>query len=61
MCVKLYGAGNFVLMADPEKEQRFVEEVQKKSGKCNRLISFFFKKELETVMSVKKKGEINEN
>lgn len=61
MATILYGAGNFVLMSDPEKEQRFVKEVLEKSGKCNRLISFFFKKELETVMLVKRKGIKDEN
>lgn len=48
----LYGAGNFVLMSDPEKEKKFVREVTKRYGECNRLISFFFKKELDTVMEV---------
>ena len=51
--IELYGAGNFVLMSNAEKEKKFVEEVKKRSGHCNRLISFFFKKELATVMKVK--------
>ena len=48
----MYGAGNFVLMSDPEKEKKFVEEVTKRTGSCNRLISFFFKKELQTILTV---------
>jgi len=52
--IRLYGAGNFVLMSDPKKEMKFVEEVKKRTQECNRLISFYFKKELETVMSVKR-------
>lgn len=50
--IHLYAAGNFVLMSDPEKEKQFVHEVKKRTGNCNRLISFFFKKELATVLSV---------
>jgi len=52
MAIKMYGAGNFVLMSDPEKEKKFVEEVTKRTGSCNRLISFFFKKELQTILTV---------
>jgi len=54
MSVVLYGAGNFVLMSSPEKEKKFVQELLKRDIKCNRLISFFFKKELDVVMGVKK-------
>lgn len=53
----LYGAGNFVLLNDFEKEQKFVKEVIKRMGKCNRLASFFFTKEMDTVLKVIKKGE----
>jgi hypothetical protein len=50
--VKVYAAGNFVLMSDPEKEKKFVEAV-KRNGEINRLISFYFKKEIETIMKVR--------
>lgn len=53
MSVRYYGAGNFVLMSNPEKEKKFVEEVKKRTGSCNRLISFFFKKEMQTILTVK--------
>lgn len=53
MSIQLYAAGNFVLMSNPEKEKKFVEEVKKRTGSCNRLISFFFKKEMQTVLTVK--------
>jgi len=53
MAIKFYSAGNFVLMSDPEKEKKFVEEIMKRTGECNRLISFFFKKELGTILTVK--------
>jgi len=58
MPVKFYSAGNFVLMSDPKKEQRFVDEIKKRSGSCNRLISFFFKKELQTILKVEKISKI---
>jgi hypothetical protein len=54
--IKMYGAGNFVLMSNPEKEKKFVEEVTKRTGSCSRLISFFFKKELQTILTVKELG-----
>jgi len=45
-------------MSDPKKEQRFVDEIKKRSGSCNRLISFFFKKELQTILKVEKISKI---
>lgn len=50
--IHIYAAGNFVLMSDPEKEKRFIREVKKRTGSCNRLISFFFKKELKVIMDI---------
>jgi len=58
MPVKFYSAGNFVLMSSTEKEKKFVEEIKKRSGSCNRLISFFFKKELQTILKVEKISKI---
>lgn len=55
----LYAAGNFVLMSDPKKEKRFIEELAKRGYETNRLISFFFKKELNTILTVN--GDKNEN
>jgi hypothetical protein len=55
----LYAAGNFVLMSDPEKEKKFIQELAKRGYDTNRLISFFFKKELNTILQVN--GETNEN
>ena len=56
--MKLYAAGNFVLMSSEQKEKQFVEEVRKR-GELNRLISFYFKKELETIIKVRKSDEHN--
>ncbi len=61
MSIKYYGAGNFVLLSSPEKEEMFQKEIEKRMGEFNRLISFFFKKELETVLTVNQKGEFDEN
>ena len=52
MGTKMYAACNFVLMSSPKKEIQFVQEVNKRMGECNRLISFHFKKELKVVMGV---------
>lgn len=62
MSVVFYGAGNFVLMSDVKKEQMFKDEVIKRTGSCNRLISFFFKKELQTILTVnEREGDPNED
>ncbi len=61
MAIQFYSAGNFVLMSSPEKEQMFKEEIKKRTGSCNRLISFFFKKELQTILTVNKEGGLNED
>ncbi len=53
----LYAAGNFVLMSSPKKEKRFLEEIKKRDGECNRLISFYFQKELKTILKVNKGEE----
>jgi len=52
MSITLYAAGNFVLMNNPEKEKKFIDEVTKRTGTCNRLISFFFKKEMKTITDI---------
>lgn len=59
--MKLYAAGNFVFMKDPEKEMKFIEEVKKRGFESNRLVSFFFQKELQTVLEIKDKEKTYEN
>lgn len=56
--MKFYSAGNFVLMSDPEKERKFKELSDKTYGEgtYNRLVSFFFRKETDNVLKVKKDG-----
>jgi len=53
--MKFYSAGNFVLMSSEEKERKFKELSEKTYGKgtYNRLVSFFFRKETDTVLKVK--------
>lgn len=54
--MELYLAGNFVIMGDKEKEKTF----QKRLGEdCLRLGSFFYKKELNVLLSLKDE-ELNE-
>ncbi len=47
-----YGAGNFVLQSKVENEVRFAEEILKRTDNFNRLISFYFKKELQNTLEV---------
>jgi hypothetical protein len=56
--MKFYSAGNFVLMSDPEKEREFKRLSDKTygEGSYNRLVSFFFRKETDNVLKVKKDG-----
>ena len=49
-----YGAGNFVLQSKVENEVKFAEEVLKRTNEFNRLISFYFKKELANTLEVKR-------
>ena len=58
--IRIFAAGNFVLMNSEKLEQKFIREVTKRTCSCNRLASFFFKKELENVMKIKK-GIADEN
>ena len=52
MSIVLFAAGNFVLMNSPKKEKMFIDELKKRTGTCNRLISFFFKKEMKTILDL---------
>jgi hypothetical protein len=54
--MRMYLAGNFVIMGDKEKEKEF----QSRLEPCLRLGTFFYKKELNTLLSIKKEQE-NEN
>jgi hypothetical protein len=49
----MYLAGNFVIMGDKEKEKEF----QSRLEPCLRLGTFFYKKELNTLLSIKKEKE----
>jgi hypothetical protein len=51
--MKMYLAGNFVIMGDKEKEKEF----QSRLEPCLRLGTFFYKKELNTLLSIKKEKE----
>lgn len=54
--MKLFLAGNFVIMGEKEKEKAFQTALGKE---CCRLGSFFYKKEMDIVTELK--GEENEN
>lgn len=50
----LYWAGNFPQLSDIRKERAFTNRLIKEHGRCNRLISFYYLKEAETVLKIKK-------
>jgi hypothetical protein len=49
--MKLYLAGNFIIMADKKKE---IEFQKKLGGNISRLCSFFYREETEVVMDIQK-------
>ena len=55
--MKMYLAGNFVFLSDPEKEKMLATRCIELYGQYHRLTSFFFQKETDTVLTVIK--EIN--
>jgi len=55
--MKLYIAGNFPQMADPELEKECYNIVRKQIGAYYRLVSFWFKDHAERVIKVKEEIE----
>ncbi|KKM63660.1 hypothetical protein LCGC14_1509200 [marine sediment metagenome] len=57
--MKLYIAGNFPQMKDPELELECAKLVIEQTGEYNRLVSFWFEEDVERVIEVKKEVENN--
>ena len=52
--MKIYGAGNFVFLGDPEKEKMLAHHCVKLYGEHNRLTSFYFRKETDNILQANK-------
>ena len=55
--MKLYFAGNFPLMKDPEKEKAQMRKILSLYPEYNRLVSFYFKEDAENLIQIKKEFE----
>jgi hypothetical protein len=53
--MKMYLAGNFPQMANPELEEEMMEKILEEGWQYTRLISFFYEKGAETVLNLKRK------
>jgi hypothetical protein len=58
--MKLYLAGNFPVMKDPEKEREFRDEALLLAPTWNRLLSYYYPKDIQTVIDMRRE-EINEH
>ena len=56
--MKLYLAGNFPVMKDPVKERDFRDTACGVTDEWRRLLSYFYPKDIQTVMDMKRE-EIN--
>jgi len=57
--MKLYLAGNFPVMKDPEKEREFRDAALLLTDSWNRLLSYYYPKDIQTVIDMRRE-EINE-
>jgi hypothetical protein len=55
--LKLYFAGNFPMMKDPEKEKACMEIIRARYPHYRRIISFFFEDDALNLINIKKELE----
>jgi len=56
--LKIYFAGNFPAMKNPELEKEFRDKVLSTNNTYRRLLSFYYKKDIQNLIEIKKE-EIN--
>ena len=54
LVLKIYFAGNFPLMKNPELEKKFRDKVLESEPEYRRLLSFYYKKDIQNLISMKK-------
>ena len=52
--MKIYFAGNFPLMKDPELEKQFRDKVLEGEPEYRRLLSFYYKDDIKNLIDMKK-------
>lgn len=55
--MRLYAAGNFPQMKNPDLEKRAKKLAEDEGFTYRRLVSFFFKDECETILKIKRETE----
>jgi hypothetical protein len=55
--MKIYFAGNFPLMKDPELEKQFRDKVLETEPEYRRLLSFYYKKDIKNLIDIKKEEQ----
>jgi hypothetical protein len=58
--MRLYLSGNFPQLMNPVKEKAFMESLLKRGYNYNRLITFFYPKHCETILTIIKE-KMNES
>jgi len=56
--MKIYFAGNFPVMKNPELEKQFRDTVLDIEPEYRRLVSFYYKKDIQNLLDIKKE-EVN--
>ena len=52
--MKIYFAGNFPVMKNPELEKQFRDRVLEIHPEYRRLLSFYYKKDIQNLINIKK-------
>ncbi len=51
--MRIYFAGNFPVMKDPELEKQFRDKVLENHPEYRRLLSFYYRKDIKNLISIK--------
>jgi hypothetical protein len=55
--MKIYFAGNFPVMKNPELEKQFRDKVLESHPEYRRLLSFYYKKDIQNLIDIKKEEQ----
>ena len=55
--MRIYFAGNFPVMKNPELEKQFRDKVLESHPEYRRLLSFYYKKDIQNLIDIKKEEQ----
>jgi len=55
--MKIYFAGNFPVLKNPKLEKQFRDKVLETQPEYRRLISYYYKKDIQNLINIKKEEE----